>query len=137
MAALSITAANVQPGTGAITRDGYALEAITAGQAVYRNSTTGLYGLADANGASADIRTPVGIALNTAGINQPLKVQTAGLITIGGTAVVGTVYVVGSTAGAINPTTDLTTGWYTSVVGIGYSATQLMVGVVVSGVAVP
>lgn len=137
MSAISITAANVAPGTGAIQRDGYALEPITAGQVVYRNSTTGLYGLADANGASADIRTPVGIALNTAGTGQPLKIQTGGLVTIGGTAVVGTVYVVGATPGAINPTTDLTTGWYASVIGIGYSATQLMVGVVVSGAAVP
>lgn len=136
MAAISVTAANVQPGTGALTVQGFALEAITAGQVVYRDATTQKFGLADTNSATAGVREAVGIALNSAGINQPVVVQYEGLITIGGTAVAGTPYVLGATAGAINPSTDLVSGWYTSVLGIGVSATQIRMKVLNGGVAV-
>jgi len=137
MAAISITAANLQPGSDAVTVQGFALVALTAGQTVYRDAATGKFGLCDSDHATAANRECYGIALNTAGINQPVSIIRQGLVTLGGTVVVATVYVAGATAGAINPTTDLAAGWYTAVVGVGYSATQLRVGIINGGAAVP
>jgi hypothetical protein len=137
MTAISITAANVQPGSDTVIVQGFALVALTAGQTVYRDPTTGKFGLCDVDHATAANRELYGVALNTAGINQPVSIARAGLVTIGGTVVVGTVYVAGATAGAINPTTDLASGWYTATVGVGYSATQIRMGIINGGAPVP
>lgn len=136
MADLAITAANVLPGSNAVldkTRNAGA--AITAGQAVYLDSSN-LWQLADANGAAA-LRQATGIAVNNAAANQPIAVQTAGDITIGGTVTVGSVYVLSANAGGVAPVGDLASGWYTNVLGIGKSTTVIALQFQYAGVAVP
>lgn len=91
MADLSITAGNVLKGTGAsITSGTCGAVAITAGQAVYLDSTTATLLLSD-HGASGTARCD-GIALNSAGVGQPVQYLTAGNITIGATVSIGEPY---------------------------------------------
>lgn len=137
MVDLTITAANVVAGTNAVKKLVKAGATITAGQLVYRNSTTGKYQPVDSDSATAEARTPEGIALHGASDNQPLSIQTAGDITIGATVAVGTVYVASDTAGGIMPTTDLETGDYVTIVGVGISTSAIRLGFNSSGVAVP
>lgn len=134
---LSVTAGSVTVGTGTVnTEPGTAGATITAGQAVYKD-TAGLFQLSKANGAAA-LRTVYGVALNGASNGQPLTVLKSGNLNPGATVVVGTVYVSsGTTAGGIAPTTDLATGWYTSIIGIGTASGNILVQINNGGVAVP
>jgi len=135
MTDISITPASVVKGTGAKTRQGFSAAALLAGEVVYRDTNT--FGKTDSDGAAA-LRVVDGICLNSApGAGQPVTVQYEGLITIGGTVVVGTVYVSSDTPGGIMPAADLETGDYVSIIGVGVSATQIKLGILNSGVAVP
>lgn len=118
MADLVITAANVVPGTDAVTRAGTAGETITAGKRVYKSSTTGKYMLADTNSATAEARRASGIALNAASLNQPLDVQTGGTITIGATLTAGLAYYGSDTPGGICPVADVGSGEYVEITGV-------------------
>ena len=64
MADLTITAANVLPGSNAVTENGLLGATVTAGQAVYKEAATGTWKLSDADSATAEVRTVGGIALN-------------------------------------------------------------------------
>jgi hypothetical protein len=111
MADLSITAANVRPGSDAIIRLVQFGENVTAGQVVYLKSSDSKYWKADANaGSSAEVA--VGIALTGGSTDGYGVIQTGGTIIIGATTVKGEIYVLSATAGGIAPCTDLTTGWY-------------------------
>lgn len=134
MADLTITAASVLPGAGALVEDGLAGATITAGQAVYRD-TDGTYKLADADGASATIRTARGIALNGASSGQPLRIQKQGNITIGATLTAGTTYYLSNTAGGICPLADVGSGEYYHIIGIATSTTNLLMALAYSGVS--
>jgi hypothetical protein len=139
-AALAITAANVAPGAGATINKSYnAGAAIIQGKAVYLDTSTDppTWKLADANDASATVRTVGGVAVNSASTGQPLAVQTGGPLTIGATVAAGSWYGLGATPGDIVPVADQVTGWYPSLIGYGISATQIQVQVVNTGVAVP
>lgn len=128
MADLSITAASVAAGSGAtINRNNNAGASITAGQVVYLESSSSTWKLADCNSATAEVRVPVGIALNAAGSGQPLAVCTRGPVTIGATLVSGVVYYLSGTAGGIRPVADNTTGDYPAVIGQASSTTVLNV----------
>jgi hypothetical protein len=131
---LTITAANVVPGADAVRESGTAGEGITAGRLVYFDVTTLTYRLADANGAAA-LRVPNGVALNTAGVGQPLGVQTSGDITIGATLTPGLAYYLSDTPGGICPVGDIGTGEFACFVGIAKSASVLSVRIVPSGVS--
>lgn len=131
--ALSITPASVLPGSDAVVEHCTAGATITAGQALYLDSTTNTVKLADANGAAA-LRSVYGIALNGGASGQPITVQKSGAITIGGTVVSGTVYVLGATAaGDIEAASALTTGWYTSIIGVATSASVIQLHIFNSG----
>lgn len=133
MADISITAANVLSGPGAVIEDGIAGATITAGQVVYRD-TDQSYKLADCNGASALIRTPRGIALNGASAGQPLKIQKQGDITLNGLTA-GNAFFLSGTPGGIRPAADNTTGDYPSVLGIAKSSTVLALAIAAAGVS--
>jgi len=133
---LAITAASVVSSTSPTTTDGTAGATITAGQAVYLDSADSKYKLADCNLSSAAAQA-VGIALHGAANGQPLKIQWGGNITIGGTVTVGTIYVLSGTAGGIAPMGDLTTGWRTTIVGVGTSATNISLRLYASDALVP
>lgn len=126
MVALAITATEVIPGTDATFAYGTAAESITPGDVVFLDPSTSTYKLFDANSTSLNTRQPA-IALNTAGASQRLTVQTGGSITIGASAAptLGLVYVAGATAGDINPSADIASGWRVAIIGVATSASAI------------
>lgn len=137
MADITITAGNVLKGTGAKTRAVRYGGTITAGMAVYEDTSDSSDCKAADCDASSTTAAVAGIALNGGADGQPGEILTEGPITIGGTAVVGTIYVLSGNAGGIAPSTDLAQNDYVSVIGVGISATQIYVKINNSGVQVP
>jgi hypothetical protein len=135
MADISITAANVLAGSNARKENGTAGETITAGQFVYRDSSTGKYMKADADATTAAARTPRGVALNGASDGQPLQIARSGDVTIGGTLTAGVTYYLSNTPGGLCPVADVGTGEYFCTLGIAKSATVLALGINYSGVS--
>jgi len=135
MADITVTAANVVPQSDAVLVTGKALSAVTAGQPVYRDTTTRKFAPADTDHGTAINRVVFGIAVNGAAADQTLTVQTAGTIDIGATTVVGVIYVLSGTAGGIAPAADLATGDYTTVLGIGVTTANIKLGIFTSGLA--
>lgn len=138
MADVSVTAAEVLPEVPGTILDNTRLfgATVTAGQAVYLDTTTNTWKLADAN-SSAATATVGGIAMNGGAAGQVASIAVAGTLDPGFTVTVGAVYVASATAGGIAPVADLTTGWRTTVLGVGITASQLKLILVNSGVAVP
>lgn len=135
MADLTVTAASVVPGTGAILEKMTAGAAITAGQTVYKDaSDSNKAKLFDADSATAAARVFYGIAVCNAASGQPVVVQTAGNLTIGATVAVGVAYYASDTPGGICPFADLEAGDYPTIIGIGISTTQIKVGSLAAGV---
>jgi hypothetical protein len=132
MTDISITAGNVVKGSNAVVENGHAGAAITAGQFVYLDTADMLYKLADSNGAAA-LRTPRGVALNSAGANQPLAIQRSGDVTIGGTLTAGVTYYLSDTPGGICPLADVGSGEYACLLGIAKSASVLAISINASG----
>lgn len=137
MADISITATSVVKGASASVINGTAGASVTAGQAVYLDTSTSTYKLADADSGTAAARTCDGIALNGAASGQPLQVLSGGPVTIGATLSVGVGYYLSKTAGGICPVADLTTGAYPTFLGFATSASVLNVSRVAAGVALP
>lgn len=137
MADLTITAANVVPGSNANTVVGTAGETITAGKAVYKSSTTNKWMLADSDAATAEARgsdeNNTGIALTGSSLNQPIVVLTSGDVTIGATMTAGIGYYLSDDAGGICPIADVTGGDYVVQLGLAASATVLSVDVKYTG----
>lgn len=136
MAALTITPASVKAGANATIERGVSAVAVTAGQVAYIAVATGKYGLTDADSATPEVRVVKGIALHAAAADQPLAVQTKGLITIGATVAPGVPYFASATPGGIAPAADNTTGVYPTFLGFGISATVIDLNIVAAGVAV-
>lgn len=136
MADLTVTAANVIAGANSVQENGTLGATVTAGQVVYKDTTdSDKWKLADNNGATALIRTPIGIALNGGASGQPVRVHKYGLITIGATMTAGVAYYLSDTAGGICPVADLTVGEYPSFLGIATSTTVLNFNPTPSGVS--
>ncbi len=127
MAEVSITPASVVSGADADFYRGLAGGTITAGMPIYLDVTTNRLMQADAN-ASVETAEVRGIALHAASAEQPLRIQTAGSITIGGTLVLSTIYILGA-AGGIAPAVDLASGWYTTILGVASSTTVLKLSI--------
>jgi hypothetical protein len=124
MAAISVTAASVQPGSGdKETRICGA--AISVGQLVYVD-TNGLVQVAtNAAAASAACK---GVALgSTSASGQYVTYQKNGSWTVGGTVALGKPYAVG-TAGGIIPVDDIAGTEFITNVGVGISVTQIDMG---------
>lgn len=137
MTDLSITAANVVAGSNAKKLPGTAGATITAGQTLYRAAATGKLLPADADSATAEVRTPVGIALNGAADGQPVDYIYEGDVNLGATLTVGEIYVQSDTAGGIMPEGDLEAGDYVTVLGVASAANNLKMKIIASGAAVP
>lgn len=135
MADLSITAANVLAGESGSRLDGKAGETIAAGKAVYLNTTTGLWMLADSNSATAEARRASGIALNGASLKQPLAIHKSGDVIIGATLTPGIAYYLSDTPGGICPVADVGAGEYVCLIGMAKSASVLSVAIQFPGVA--
>ena len=135
MADISITATAVVAGSNSQQESGTAGEAITAGQAVYKSSSTSKWMLADADSATAEARTATGIALNGASANQPIRVHKSGDLTINAVLTANLPYFLSGTAGGICPIADVGTGEYLCQLGIAKSTTVLAVNIQATGVA--
>ena len=135
MVDIVITATSVLPGSDAVTENGLAAATITAGQALYKAAATGLWGLADANHATAEVRQATGIALNGAAASQPVRVLRSGSITIGATLTAGLAYYLSDTPGGICAVADIGSGEYVGLIGLSTSTTVLKVDFQYSGVA--
>lgn len=136
MADITVTAANVQPGTGAVIDKRYNFGAtVTAGQAVYLDLTTNTWKPAD-NDSSAATAVLGGVALNGGASGQPAAVLTGGNYNPGGTVVAGTIYCLSSTAGGICPAADLGSGDTVAILGVATSASNINVQLHNSGGAI-
>jgi hypothetical protein len=135
MADLSITGASVVAGANAVTDIASAGEAITPGQQVYLNSTSKKLMKADSNAATAEARKAIGTALNGAALDQPVKYQKSGDITIGAVLTPGVAYYLSDTPGGICPVADIGTGEYVQLVGLAKSASVLTLDYQYTGVS--
>jgi hypothetical protein len=135
MADLIITAANVVASSDATAEKGLAGVNITAGQAVYKDTVTGKYLLADADSATVAQRRAVGISLNGAALNQPLTVLTSGPYTVGSAVTPGVAYYLSGTAGGICPVADIGTGEFVCLIGFATNATTIAVAIQFPNVA--
>ena len=136
MADLTITAANVVAVNSVTPRMGLAGETMTAGKAVYFNTTTNRWMLADADSVTAEARQAIGIAMNGASSGQPVDVFISGDLTIGATLTLGAAYYLSKTPGGICPVADVTTGSYVCLLGIAKSTSVLAVNIQFPGVVV-
>ena len=124
MADVSITAASVDNSANGVLETVTAGATVTRGQPVYKDS-------ADSNEykpaqATSTKYAALGIAMTDAGDGQPLVIcRKDASFTIGGTVAVGVVYAVSATAGGIAPIGDLTTGDYTTVLGVGLTTSTI------------
>lgn len=134
MADISITAANVIPSANAKIVRKAAAETITAGQAVYLN-TSGLVAKADAN-LSAAASTVYGIAANGGGAGQLINVvKEDPALVIGATVAIGDILILSATAGGIAQAADLASGHYGTVLGIAISTTAINFKPIAAGAA--
>ena len=127
MTDIAITAANVVPGANAVIKHGIAGETVTAGQNGYLDPTTGKYMKADSNSATAAARKATGVFVNGASNGQPVAIQEAGDLTIGGTLTAGLAYYLSDTPGGLCPVADIGSGEYVCQIGLAKSATVLTV----------
>lgn len=135
MSDVVITAGSVVQVSGT-TKTGTAGETITAGQALYLKSSDNRLWKADADDTAATAAC-VGIALNGGAAGQPIVYQATGDITIGGTVVQGTIYLVSDTAGGIRPVADVDAEDYVSILGIAVSASVLRLMLQNTGIQTP
>lgn len=131
---ISITAGSVLAGSNATVENGLCGATITAGQAVYKETSTGTFKLADNNGASAEIRTATGVGLNGCSSGQPIRILRAGDITIGGTMTANIPYFLGE-SGAICPIADVGSGEYLVLLGVARTTAILQVAIQSTGVS--
>lgn len=141
MSALTITATNVLIVSGT-PKTGTLLGTVTAGMALYTDGTRGVFGpsvgAADANSATAAIRTIAGVSLSGGAVGQPcLYCDTNGdVISFGAILTANTAYIMGATtAGDINPVADITAGWYYNQLGVAVTTSQMKLAFVTTGVA--
>ncbi len=128
MADITVTAANVLPGSDANVLTNYlAGETITAGMAVYLKSSDSRWWKAQCDSTAAEAGSAgLGIALMGSSAGQAVAVQISGSITIGATVVATTQYIVSATAGGICPIADIVSTNYLSLLGYG-STTAILI----------
>jgi hypothetical protein len=134
-----ITPANVIPSAAAQYYGGgvaIAGATITAGQAVYVDPSDKSIKIASATGLAA-IHQVIGIAVNGASTGQPVSVVTKDPnFGLGGTVTNGEIVVLGLT-GALDPCADITTGWFTGVMGVATDTSHINLFITRVDVAAP
>jgi hypothetical protein len=125
MADLTIVEDDVQNSDAGTVISGDAAVDIAAGQAVYKLAN-GKYGLADADGTTPSFKV-VGIALDSAGPDQPVSICTSDPDFVpGATLVKGVTYILSGNAGGIAPDEDADTGWNKQIIGVATSTTNML-----------
>ena len=115
----------VVPGDGSQLTNGIAGVAIVAGDVCALDPATQRFILATtANIAGARVR---GVAVCSASIGQPMRVQTGGILNVGAALLtIGELYALsGLTAGKIGPVADLGAGDFVTVLGIAQTTSLL------------
>ena len=137
MADLTITASNVLAASSAsVARVTSGTTTLTAGMPVYRDTAdSNQYKACDADAAGT--ASCDGIMLNSADDGQPAQVITNGTLTVGAGVTVGQVYVVSVNPGGIAPYSDLASGDYVTIIGVGLTSTTIKVDIINSGIAKP
>lgn len=108
--------------------------AIASGKLVYRTAA-GLAGLADSDAGAALNAECIGMAVNTAGIGEPVTVAKNGttVTTSGTTLTKGLVYFVSNTAGGVAPQGDIGAGDYVTSIGVASSTSALIIDIQIGG----
>lgn len=133
MADLTVVAANVKPGSSAVSKRGIAGEAITAGDSVFVAADGGIE-LCEHDQTIVEAAA-VGVALNDAAVDQPIEYIVTGDIDMGAILSIGETYIVGAGAGGIAPEGDAGAGDFVTVLGVATTANNLKMGILQSGVA--
>ena len=134
MTDIAITAANVglTDDSGVSHRIVQYGEATAQGTSLYLKAADGKYWLANA-GALATAAA-VGIALTPGGANEYGIMVEEGPIDLGTAIAAGITYAVSATAGGIAPIADLTTGNYTTILGVALASGKFDLSIYQSGV---
>ncbi len=125
---------------GQTTNNGVSGEALSQGDAVYADATTGAWWKADADASGKDLCTGIAVTTCTAASQRVVVLADAqnGQINLGCAVAAGAVYIASANAGKIvlyiDGTTP-TTSWKTCIVGIGISTTVMKLCFVAGGVA--
>lgn len=129
MPALTVTASDVDYISGSVVDGIEASAAFDAGDVIAKDPSTNLWAKAQSDGTVTEAgATQLGIALFTApAAGARGSVATYGSIVDLGSAVAGTVYVVGPTAGDLLPAGESASTEKVTVVGIGIGSGQLLV----------
>lgn len=135
MTDISVTAASVIASSNAHFKLGTAGESLSAGQPLFKDATDASKMKRTIANVSAAEANCDGIALHAAATGQPIVYADSGDLNIGATLVVGQEYIISSTRGGIAPVSDLTTGWFTTVLGIATSASNLRLNINAGGTA--
>jgi len=131
MAALTITAANVSRASGPVKHGQIAGEAFNAGAALYYKNSDGKWYKAQDDGTAEEAGAyGFGIALGTAAAaGQEISVALPeSIVTLGSVVTAGVVYTIDDAAGSIGPIADRASTDKVTVIGLGISATQMLVG---------
>jgi hypothetical protein len=132
---LSVTAANVAASSTAKLGRGICGATITTGQPVYLDSSNSSRVTAS-DSDTAPASKIVGIALGGCSSGQEVSyAREDSDFAPGATTTAGLVYVVSASTGAIAPYTDLASGKYTAVVGVGKAGNKLVLKPFAAGVA--
>lgn len=132
-----INAANVSPRGGVPQFEALAGAAIAAGEMVYLDPADNRLKLADCDAVAPNLaaRSPSGMALNSAGVGQPVKVgQPSGEVNVGAVLTPGLAYYLSPNPGKICPVADVLAGDSPVVIGIARSNSILRLGILESGV---
>lgn len=126
------TPANVLGNAGSPTIKKIAGATLIAGDVVYEDGTNGMKtALADVV-ATAGV---VGICQNGGADNQPVTVQTGGIINVGATLTLGETYVLSAAnAGKIAPVGDIAGTNSPTILGVAISTSLLQLSINVSGI---
>ncbi len=137
MSNLVQTAGNVVKGSGATLYSPipFAGEAITAGMDCYVKVSDGLVYKSQSDGTAEEAGCH-GIALNSAGIGQPVVLQNGGSINLGATLVAATTYGVSDTAGAICPVADFGSGKRCTIIGVATTTALLTISINNTGILI-
>ncbi len=144
MADITVTAASVVATGSNVGIPGTAGEAITAGETIYRDATTSKWFKADGNDVakmpSISAGESLGLALNGAALNQPVRVLNTPNVTVAiGThgVALGTPVFQSATGGKMCPFADLASGNLTTCTAIITSTTEFLWGPTGGTIAIP
>ena len=141
MAAISVTASEVVAGSSATVTSGTAGTTITAGQSVYKDTTSGnKWKLAASDLTTLEAGSGgIGVAVNGASDNQPIDVVTAGQVNFGASSTnvsSGVSLCVGDVPGGIVPDADVTSGMYKTHLGVCTATDLCTIAATASGAQV-